>query len=107
MILFNIQSSEQGSYYYLHGDYAVRRIICTSTASQTSTLESKGTTIGCFNQDSPFEISFESYYGYPKLSDLSIFQYGYGAIAVDIVPHSPSNDNYFEIGEANEGSVRE
>ena len=101
MILFNIQSSEQGSYYHLHGDYAVRRIICTSTAAQTSTLESNGTTIGCYNRDESLEISFESYYGFPKLSELSIYQYGFGAIAVDIVPYGPYNEKYFEIGEVN------
>lgn len=105
MILFNIQSSEQGSYYYLYGDYAIRRIICTSTAAQSSTLEINATVIGCFNRDSPFEITFESYYGFPKLSDISIFQYGFGSIAVDIVPRSTYNENYFKIGEANEGGM--
>lgn len=105
MIIFNIQSSEQGSYYHPTGDYAVRRIMCTSTAAQTSTLEFNGATIGCFNRDAPLELTFESYYGFPKLSDLTIFQYGFGAVAVDIVPHSPYNENYFEIGEVNEGGM--
>lgn len=42
------------------------------------------------------DITFESYYGYPKLSDFVVNQFGYGCILVDVVLESPVNDNYFK-----------
>jgi hypothetical protein len=40
---------------------------------------------------------FDSYYGYPKLSDFSIEQSAnsYSSILVDVLPLSPVNENYF------------
>lgn len=98
MIFFNMEADEQGQLFSLNGDFGVRRIICTSTALQTSTLELDGNVIGCFNNSNSLELNFESYYGFPKLSKFSVFQFGFGAILVDTVPLSPINDKYFEEG---------
>ena len=98
MKYFNIQSSPEGQYFNLTGDEGVRRIICNSTAAQTSRLEVNGNVIGSFNNSNDFELTFESYYGYPKLSDFSIFQFGFGSILVDTVPYNPISHDYFEEG---------
>ena len=100
MIYFNMQADEQGQLFSLNGDYGVRRIICTSTSDQGSILEVNGNVIGCFSRSSSLEINFESYYGFPKLSKFSVFQFGFGAVLVDTVPLNPINDNYFEEGVA-------
>lgn len=98
MKYFNMQTNEKGEYFNLTGDEGVRRIICSSTDAQTSRLEVNGNVIGCFNSSNNFELTFESYYGYPKLSDFSIFQFGFGCVLVDTVPYNPISHDYFEEG---------
>lgn len=98
MKYFNMQASSEGNQFNLTGEEGVRRIICSSTAAQTSRLEVNGNVIGCFNSSSILEITFESYYGYPKLSDFSVFQFGFGTLLVDTVPYSPVSHDYFEEG---------
>lgn len=98
MIYFNMQADEQGQIFSLNGDYGVRRIICTSTSEQYSSLELNGNVIAFFNRNNSLELNFESYYGFPKLSNFSVFQFGFGAILVDTVPLAPINNDYFEEG---------
>lgn len=100
MLFFNIQADEQGQIFSLNGDYGVRRIICTSTSEQSSTLELNGNVIACFNRNNSLELKFDSYHGFPKLSDFSVFQFGIGSVLVDTVPIAPINKDYFEEGEA-------
>lgn len=100
MIFFNMQGTKEGQLFSLNGDFGVRKIICTSTAEQGSRLEVDGNVIGCFNRNNSLEIDFESYYGFPKLSKFSVFQFGFGAVLVDTVPLNPINNNYFEEGTA-------
>lgn len=98
MIFFNMQADEQGGIFSLNGDYGVRRIICTSNSEQASTLELNGNVIAYFNRNNSLELKFDSYYGFPKLSKFSVFQFGLGAILVDTVPLAPINNDYFEEG---------
>lgn len=98
MIFFNMQADEQGGFFSLNGDYGVRRIICTSNSEQASTLELNGNIIAYFNRNNSLELKFDSYYGFPKLSKFSVFQFGFGAILVDTVPLAPINNDYFEEG---------
>ena len=98
MIFFNIQADEQGMLFSLNGDYGVRRIICTSNSEQASTLELNENIIAYFNRNNSLELKFDSYYGFPKLSNFSVFQFGLGAILVDTVPLAPINNDYFEEG---------
>lgn len=98
MIFFNMQADEQGGLFSLNGDYGVRRIICTSNSEQASTLELNGNIIAYFNRNNSLELKFDSYYGFPKLSKFSVFQFGLGAILVDTVPLAPINNDYFEEG---------
>lgn len=98
MIFFNMQGDDQGQIFSLNGDYGVRRIICTSTAEQASTLELNGNVIACFNRNNSLELKFDSYHGFPKLSNFSVFQIGIGAVLVDVVPIAPINNDYFEEG---------
>ena len=100
MIYFNIQADEQGQLFSLNGDYGVRRIICTSTAAQGSRLELNGSVIACFNSSNTLELKFDSYHGFPKLSNFSVFQFGLGVVLVDTVPLAPINNDYFEEGVA-------
>lgn len=100
MIFFNIQADEQGQLFSLNGDYGVRRIICTSTSYQGSRLELNGNVIACFNMYNSLELKFDSYHGFPKLSNFSVYQFGFGAVLVDTVPLAPINKDYFEEGEA-------
>ncbi len=99
MIVFNIQGDEQGQNFSLNGDYGVRRIICTSNSEQGSMLVLNGYVIAFFNRNNSLELKFDSYHGFPKLSNFSVFQFGYGAVLVDTVPLAPINKDYFEVGE--------
>lgn len=99
MIFFNIQADEQGQIFSLNGDYGVRRIICTSTSEKASNLELNGNIIAYFNRNNSLELKFDSYHGFPKLSNFSVFQFGSGVVLVDTVPLAPINKNYFEEGE--------
>lgn len=98
MIFFNMQADDQGEIFSLNGDYGVRRIICTSTSEQASRLELNGNVIACFNMSNSLELKFDSYHGFPKLSNFSVFQFGLGAVLVDTVPLAPINNDYFEEG---------
>lgn len=100
MFYFNMQADNQGAYFSLQGDYGVRRIICTSTAEESSSLELNGNTIAYFNRSNSLELKFDSYHGFPKLSAFSVFQFGFGAILVDTLPLAPINNDYFEEGVA-------
>lgn len=98
MIFFNIQADEQGQIFSLNGDYGVRRIICTSTSEQSSSLELNGNVIAYFNRNNSLELKFDSYHGFPKLSNFLLFQFGFGSVLVDTVPLAPINKDYFEEG---------
>lgn len=98
MLYFNMQADNQGQFFSLQGDYGVRRIICTSTEEQSSNLELNGNVIACFNRNNSVELKFDSYHGFPKLSNFSVFQFGFGAVLVDTVPLAPINNDYFEQG---------
>lgn len=100
MFYFNMQAEDQGNLFSLQGDYGVRRIICTSTSEQCSSLELNGNVIGYFNRSNSLELKFDSYHGFPKLSNFSVFQFGLGAVLVDNVPLAPINNDYFEEGLA-------
>lgn len=100
MIVFNNQADEQGQTFSLNGDYGVRRIICTSNSEQGSSLELNGNVIAFFNRNNSLELKFDSYHGFPKLSDFSFYQYGLVAVLVDTVPLAPINKDYFEVGES-------
>lgn len=98
MFYFNMQADEQGQLFSLQGDYGVRRIICSNTSEQSSSLELNGNVIGYFNRSNSLELKFDSYYGFPRLSNFSVFQFGYGAVIVDTVPLAPINKDYFKEG---------
>lgn len=100
MLYFNMQADEQGQIFSLNGDYGVRRIICTSTSEQGSSLELNGNVIAYFNRNNSLELKFDSYHGFPKLSSFSVFQFGSGSVLVDSVPLAPINKDYFEEGVA-------
>lgn len=100
MLYFNIQADNQGLLFSLQGDYGVRRIICTSTAEEASSLEINGNIIAYFNRSNSLELKFDSYHGFPKLSAFSVFQFGFGSILVDTLPLAPINNDYFEEGVA-------
>lgn len=100
MLYFNMQADEQGQIFSLNGDYGVRRIICTSTSEQGSSLELNGNVIAYFNRNNSLELKFDSYHGFPKLSNFSVYQFGFGAVLVDTVPIAPINKDYFEEGES-------
>ena len=96
MIVFNFNSTDSGEVFNMSGDFGVRRIICTSNSSLSSSLQCDDKIITFFNNQNKADITFESYYGYPKLSDFVVNQFGYGSILVDVVPERPVNDNYFK-----------
>lgn len=100
MFYFNMQADNQGVLFSLQGDYGVRRIICTSTATEASSLEINGNVIAYFNSSNSLELKFDSYHGFPKLSAFSVFQFGFGTILVDTVPLAPINNDYFKEGIA-------
>ena len=96
MIVFNFNATASGEVFNMSGDFGVRRIICTSNSSSSSSLQYYDKIIVFFNSQNNADITFESYYGYPKLSGFAVNQFGYGSILVDVVPESPVNDNYFK-----------
>lgn len=98
MFYFNMHGDEEGLLFSLQGDYGVRRIICTSTSEQASRLELNGNVIACFNRSNSLELKFDSYHGFPRLSNFSVFQFGIGAVLVDTVPLAPINNDYFKEG---------
>lgn len=55
-------------------------------------LELNGNVIACINRNNSLELKFDSYHGFPKLSNFSDL--------VDTVPLAPINKDYFEMGES-------
>lgn len=98
MINFYIGSKSSISINNLTGEEGVRRILCYSSASSTSNLLYNGNIIGTFNNNNNIDIDFESYYGFPRLSDLAIEIPANISVAVlvDTVPYSDITDNYIE-----------
>lgn len=101
MINFYIPAQSSISFVNLTGDEGVRRILCYSSDSSTSNLLYNGNVIGTFNNNNNINIDFESYYGFPKLSDLSIEISPNISVTVlvDVVPYSGTTDNYIETRE--------
>ena len=99
MINFFIPATSSISINNLTGEEGVRRILCYSSASSTSNLLYKRNIIGTFNSNNNLNIDFESYYGFPRLSDLAIEAAPNNSIIVivDVVPYSDTTDNYIEI----------
>lgn len=77
----------------------VRRIILNSTSADLLLYYDNVSLILTNAYTSVYEISFESYYGYP---DASLFKLvnnaknnAYPIVLIDTVPSSPINTNYF------------
>lgn len=98
MINFYIPATSSITTNNFTGEEGVRRILCYSSASSTSNLLYNGNIIGTFNNNNNINIDFESYYGFPRLSDLAIEVPPNISIAVlvDVVPYSDTTDNYIE-----------
>jgi len=98
MINFFIPATSSITTNNLTGEEGVRRILCYSSASSISNLLYNGNIIGTFNNNNNINIDFESYYGFPRLSDLAIEVPPNISIAVlvDVVPYSDTTDNYIE-----------
>jgi UDP-N-acetylglucosamine pyrophosphorylase len=96
MIHFFIPASSTVITHALDGDEAVRRILCYSTGPSSSNLLYKGENIATFNSNNNINIEFESYYGFPKISDFSLeVSSNISAIVlVDVLPYSDSTDDY-------------
>lgn len=72
MIHFFIPATSTPFITSLDGDEGVRRILCYSSSADSSNILYNGNIIGTFTSHNNFSIEFESYYGYPKISDFSI-----------------------------------
>lgn len=98
MINFYIPATSSININNLTGDEGVRRILCYSSASSTSNLLYNGNIIGTFNNNNNINIDFESYYGFPRLSDLAIEAAPNISVVVlvDVVPYSDTTDKYIE-----------
>lgn len=96
MISFFIPASATTYISALDGDEGVRRILCYSTGSSSSNLLYKGNIIASFNSNNNINIEFESYYGFPKLSDFSLEVSANisALVLVDVLPYSESTDDY-------------
>ena len=103
MVHFYIPASSSVITSGLTGDDGIRRILCYSSGSSTSTsnLLYKGEIIATFNNNNNIDIDFISYYGFPKLSDFSIEVASNMTITIlaDIVPYTVSVDDYIETRE--------
>lgn len=101
MINFFIPATSSITINNLTGEEGVRRILCysseSSSESSASNLLYNGNIIGTFNNNN-LNIDFESYYGFPRLSDLAIEVPPNISVAVlvDVVPYSDTTDNYIE-----------
>lgn len=98
MINFFIPATSSIMINNLTGDEGVRRILCYSSDSSSSNLLYNGNIIGTFSSNNNINIDFESYYGFPRLSDLAIESAPNNSIVVlvDVVPYSDTTDNYIE-----------
>lgn len=99
MISFYIPSTSSITINNLTGEEGVRRIMCYSSDSSTSNLLYNGNVIGSFSSNNNINIDFESYYGFPRLSDLAIEAVPNNSVSVlvDVVPYSDTTDDYIEI----------
>lgn len=98
MIWWKIEYDANGK--NLKGDAGVRRLICYSNSTSHSNLKYKGNIIAFLNVYKPLDITFESYYGFPCISDFS-FELDKGetiSVLIDTVSYSDVTDNYFEKG---------
>lgn len=98
MINFYIAATSSITINNLTGEEGVRRIMCYSSDSSTSNLLYNGNVIGSFSSNNNINIDFESYYGFPRLSDLAIEAAPNNSVSVlvDVVPYSDTTDNYIE-----------
>ena len=98
MINFFIPATSSITVNNLTGEEGVRRIVCYSSDSSTSNLLYNGNIIGTFSSNNNINIDFESYYGFPILSDLAIEAAPNNSIVVlvDVMPYSDTTDNYIE-----------
>lgn len=98
MINFFIPGSSTKINTALDGEEGVRRILCYSSGSSSSNLLYKGENIATFNSNNNIDIEFESYFGFPKLSDFSLEVSANisASILVDVVPYSDTTDDYIE-----------
>ena len=96
MIHFFIPDSATPITVSLDGDEAVRKISCYSTGLSSSNLLYKGNNIATFNSNNNIDIEFNSYYGFPKLSDFSVEINANISVSilVDILPYSNTKDDY-------------
>lgn len=60
MIVFNFNGSSSGKNFNMSGDFGVRRIICTSNSSASSSLLNNDKIISFFNSQNSTDITFES-----------------------------------------------
>lgn len=96
MIQFFVRGDSTVTRINLNGEEAVRRLICYSGNSSSSNLLYKNEIIATFNINNNINIEFESYYGFPKISDFSVDvdPNAYASILVDILPYSDVTDDY-------------
>lgn len=101
MIHFFISATSSLTNVNLTGEEGVRRILVYSEGSSSSYLLYKSEIIGSFNVNNNIDIEFESYYGFPKLSNFSLEIAPNISISVivDVVPYSDSIDDYMESRE--------
>lgn len=101
MIHFFISATSSLTNVNLTGEEGVRRILVYSTGSSSSNFLYKGEIIASFNLSNNIDIDFESYYGFPKLSNFSleIAPNLSVSVIVDVVPYSDSIDDYMESRE--------
>ena len=101
MIHFFISATSSLTNVNLTGEEGVRRILVYSTGSSSSNFLYKSEIIGSFNINNNIDINFESYYGFPKLSNFSleIAPNLSVSVIVDVVPYSDSIDDYMESRE--------
>ena len=106
MIQFFVRGDSTVTRINLNGEEAVRRLICYLGNSSSSNLLYKSEIIATFNINNNINIEFESYYGFPKISDFSVDvdpnayasilvdPNAYASILVDILPCSDVTDDY-------------
>lgn len=101
MIHFFISAFSSLTTVNLTGKEGVRRILVYSTGSSSSNFLYNNEIIGSFNINNNIDIDFESYYGFPRLSNFSleIAPNISVSVIVDVVPYSDSIDDYMESRE--------
>lgn len=96
MIHFFVPAYSTSFITSLDGDEAVRRILCYSSGSSPSYLLYNGVSIATFNSNNNIDINFESYYGFPKISDFSLEVSAEisASILVDVLPYGNTKNDY-------------